>query len=1289
MTPHPLPLLSWRLAVLALTLGLLAGPATAQKDLAPEEIPVFVVPRLAQAPAIDGAIGADEWRGALAVGGVASPGRDLVPRPTTYFLAWDAGHFYLAYRVYLRPGYKPTIRDGRSPGLAGVYDDGAELVVKPMGQNVPVNNQQAAFKFFLNCLGNIGDATKLDLGQQLKNWAPQFTTAARLTPPGSAPDGGRWCEVELSAAPGDFELKGDHRAGDQWRLMLGFNHIPMWMQARVPCVGGYFDASGGGYCRVTLVDDAPAVQLRMETLPNLAMDGTAALVVSAHNPGKTAAALTVAINLADKIVKNEALAVPAGKTAQYALNEKLPDDAKGGKARVVVSAGDRVLLGYTTNFKVGGLDWMMAPVKEANPNTFPVDTRFNPVRGWLLVKADTYYLPDPTAAKSVSYRVLPDGEGAAPLLTGTLTTTAEWYFQERLALPALKPGKYAIEVSMALADGKTLGPMRRSFEKVDEAAVYPEWWGGRYGQVERVLPPFTAMKREDARVSCWGREYTLDAVGLPAALRSREGAVLAEPARVVVVAADGQETAIPLASAPTFTETKDWRVRFTGQAAGGGLDFRAAGWVEQDGLVYVELTYAPTGGTPVRLNGLRLEYPLAAADAECLVCIGPGANFSSKTTMLLPPGKTGRLWSTLDTGRSGAGMTVGTFYPTVWIGNERRGLLWWADSDEGWFPDNDTAAHDAVRAGGAVVLRNHLVGQPVELTAPRTVRFSYIATPFRPFTKGWRMVGATEDGTFVQPFRGIRKDSQTGQMVNPGAQQQNWIHPESRYPEEWSAIWAEQKEKADAHARNFQWRDPYAGRNGVNFTHMSFALHGYGRKSIIKEVYDYFGPEWEGDKDTWNESYIDYAMYLFKGALAEGGVRSTYWDITFPTEFGNLLSGLCYRLPDGRVQKGYNGWNQRRFMMRLQAMMVDHGLFPNAVGSHSTNAYMSIAMPWLDAVLDGERNWNLDVTDLDWVDYYPIERMRTMSSPHAWGTPICWMANLDSGDKEKVNGGKRIQGMWLWMHDSWRNPYVPQLSAMPQPALEWGLNGEDVSYTPYWRDGGVKSADKDVLVSVWRMSGRAVLGVYNYDRKATKDAALTVDLIALGLARDDAQAARALARGLFVPAGATVEFDAAQWALRVLALPPHHLALVGLAAPDPAAVARATKALPAVLAGALPPAVVDFGLAVAATKHHAPGAAPGVECADAAIAIGLWQLPDRVLLLIENRDDKAAKSPTIKVDLDAWGLVPKLPWQEFVRVSDLNKGEKDAPATLDFHARTLALKGLPPQSIRLVALRRY
>ena len=49
-----------------------------------------------------------------------------MPRPTTYYLAWDDGHLYLAARTWIAPGTKPRCY-GREPGAAGVFDAGLEL----------------------------------------------------------------------------------------------------------------------------------------------------------------------------------------------------------------------------------------------------------------------------------------------------------------------------------------------------------------------------------------------------------------------------------------------------------------------------------------------------------------------------------------------------------------------------------------------------------------------------------------------------------------------------------------------------------------------------------------------------------------------------------------------------------------------------------------------------------------------------------------------------------------------------------------------------------------------------------------------------------------------------------------------------------------------------------------------------------------------------------------------------------------------------------------------------------
>ncbi len=131
--------------------------------------------------------------------------------------------------------------------------------------------------------------------------------------------------------------------------------------------------------------------------------------------------------------------------------------------------------------------------------------------------------------------------------------------------------------------------------------------------------------------------------------------------------------------------------------------------------------------------------------------------------------------------------------------------------------------------------------------------------------------------------------------------------------------------------------------------------------------------------------------------------------------------------------------------------------------------------------------------------------------------------------------------------------------------------------------------------------------------------------------------------------------------MRLKALPAHRLLLIGIAAPEAAEMERATKDLPAWVAGGLPASVIDFGMVAKAAKHFAPGQAPGVACEDAAIQVGMWQLPDRVLLAVYNSDEKEAKTAQLKVDLDKLGLKQKLIWQEFVGVRQLY-AEANAPA---------------------------
>ncbi len=1276
-----------RTAGLALALaGWAAGSALAAWQAPmPEGMDMRVaVPRMAAPPKIDGTIDPEEWRGAAGFSGVGGCNSNLLfARPTVFWMGWNPDGIYVAAKVWIRPGYKPQAA-GRQPGAAIVFDDTLEFHWLPMGRNVPDGRTTSSYKWLINALGFDGDKMRVSVGQQFMNWAPDFDIASRLTDTGTAPLGGRWLEFEFATTWQDFELNAPHRAGDTWKMMLGSNHMyASWDQARIPCTTSYFDPDG--YAVFTLVEDQPAVQLVMDDYP-MPNEGTLKARWRIHNPTAKPVEIDLLARVSAMPVKatvegEEAARVERTVTVAPGATETLPVSAayadavtqQGGLLFQAQRDGE-LLYRHFTFFRPGFPEVSRQPA-EPPKEAFPIAVDFNPARNVVALTFDSYYLDDPGAAREVSWRIA--GADGGALAEGTLSDPVHYFFRTRAGLGDLAPGEYTAEARMKLADGSTLGPERKTFTKLDEAKAFADWWNTELGDIERVIPPFTAIGREGSTFTPWGRSYTLDALGLPREIARRASRVSAAPARVVAVV-EGEEHVIPVAPEPELTETTDWRVRFRGEAAGAGLALRAEGWLEQDGMVQVALTYGPAG-EPVTVDALRLEFPLSNEQGETLLCLGTGGNYASRTTIILPPEEQGTLWNTLlSPGGNGAQMTVGNFYPLVWVGNEQRGLMWYADSDEGWVPTDAVPSHELRREGGMLVLSNQLVGEPFLLDAPRTVTFTYMASPFRPMAKNWRSSIYSENGTFSGPNK-KQKDADGNVLVDGW----NWLTPPSENPEEWSAMWARYKKIADARIRKLRWHDPATARNKYGSTvHTSLPLMGYGWKSPDKRVTGYFAADWVTGRDSWNKTEQDYFLYIADRAFREGGLRTIYWDIYHLHQHKAPLAGLGYELPDGRVQPAYNALNIRRFMMRMWALMFDRGLTPGAQVTHATNDYCLPGSGWVEAMLDGEYHSLGDDSIVDWVDGYPIDRMRAMSVSGQFGNQITWMGLIQMSDKERAKRVWQSKTRYTRLYDTWRG-----WGALWMPPFDWGLN--EMDYHPFWRAPAVSVSDTNVLVSAWTSPKRAVLVWFNYDRANPRGAAVKLDLDALGLTVDTPWPGALAVRTMD---GGEVALDPATGTLTLPATAAHQGGTLGLRAVEKAhhdrllaALRRAAAPLgPDAAPQEVPAEVLDYGFADAAVDVLPAGGA--VRCATPGVSVNAIRLPDRVLIALANTGAQPANA-AVDVDLDALGLVPEEVWVEFVRERDFGPG--NGKAKLDFHGRRLAVPGVQPGQLRLVAVRRF
>ena len=92
----------------------------------------------------------------------------------------------------------------------------------------------------------------------------------------------------------------------------------------------------------------------------------------------------------------------------------------------------------------------------------------------------------------------------------------------------------------------------------------------------------------------------------------------------------------------------------------------------------------------------------------------------------------------------------------------------------------------------------------------------------------------------------------------------------------------------------------------------------------------------------------------------------------------------------------------------------------------------------------------------------------------------------------------------------------------------------------------------------------------------------------------------------------------------------------------------------------------------------------------------MWQLPDRIMIHMYNTDARHAKRVPITVDLTALGLMPELPWQQYVgtRVLYPEEDEKLWVQQTNEPGHTVLVCNpqvmlLRPQAGRLVTVRRY
>ncbi len=1157
------------LAATTLVLGLATGAragGVSQYDL--ELIPRFNIPRMAAAPKIDGTIDPAEWRTATKLMGmIVVNGLEYKDRPVSFWLAWDPQHLYLAYRVDILTGATPHLvkayREKYATGV--VFDDALEVGLFLHDRNRAANEVSSYLKFVINALGS-GEYMKNypDIGQVMFNWTPTFDIANRTYTDAA---GKHWWEMEIAMDMEDVQMPVPHKAGDKVDIGL-FADVknPSWQWLDYPSASGHLE--NWGFPRAVLTEDQPYIQVEeIAGLHDRKLAYRSVVYNPTAKPVKVDAKLLVQDGTKSKekpfgeladpkdvIDEKKTLEIPANGSMRFDVVKDLPDLKASDKGRgflrlSLTPAGqpDAAPV-YTFACNFWGTDKSYVAPTEYKPY-LATRIAYNPANGKLALAADTLDAPIPADAKvaGATYKVTTDGK---EVKSGALQHFVNQWYDDLIELGALKPGKY--EVALALVDeaGQELANAKGGFEKKDEAKEFAKWWNNDIGNTEKLLKPFEALKVKQSllggktAIACTRRVYELGSFGLPLQIAADGGPVLAAPARLVLKVG-GKEYVVPTDGKVKVTGQKDWRVDFEcAPVSVAGVTFSATGWMEQDGLVEIALTYQPvasgvrspaSGTPPVEIEELRVEWPVAQRTPDIyMACMGQGGNYSARTIGLVPKGD-GQVWNTRDDiGITGSGRRVGNFVGNLWVGTEQRGLFWCADSDKGWEPDARVAAHALVRTSSlsralsgtlstklttklttkeagdtesTILIVNTLIGSAegkpaFKLTEPRTVRFGYNASPFRHLAPGFRVNQYSAAGSFSGGKYKVNWDNNQDffTVLSPP------FSDPARWPEYYAYCKAqvhklmveggtynggEQKVTDSPGASAY-----YSGFNRVGlYACNQIALRGYGWKSIENpNPYSTFMGDWKDSRDleTLSKTYRDYTIWLMDRQVKEGGCQHFYFDISFGEILHNdLAAGFGYRLPDGGIQPESSDTNLREWYKRVFAMMQENGLYPGGVSGHATHSFSLKMLPFTDAILDSEYPM------ADAIDVYPSDAMIALSCPHTFGVNI-------------QHHGNFMNPTWPLMHDAAGGDYRGSVLAYPE-FKQWGMGRGDIAFIPYWRNQAVvKESAPGLIASLWKRPGKAgsaIIAVMNLGpdpdgSEPVRASSLKLDLQALGVPED-------------------------------------------------------------------------------------------------------------------------------------------------------------------------------------------
>ena len=637
--------------------------------------------------------------------------------------------------------------------------------------------------------------------------------------------------------------------------------------------------------------------------------------------------------------------------------------------------------------------------------------------------------------------------------------------------PAGEPGsRVALRLEVdkeVLADAGDSEPWRHSRLR---------WLDSTIAQDDQTVAPFTPLAVEDKKISCLGRDMTLDSTGLPVSIRSyfapevthlvSEGRqLLAAPVRFVAKISNKQST--PFSNGKfEMVKQSAGEVVWRSISSAGNLELHCEGRMEFDGHVTFHMQLTADHATQV--DDLRLEIPLTRETTRYMMGMGrPGG---------LRPEEYEWRWDRKN------------HQDSVWLGDVNAGLRCRLFGENYRRPVINIHYHHMPlnlppawynQGRGGCSIRQY-EGNRVVLKAtsgPRSVlpgeilhfNFTLLITPLK---------SLDTDGHWAH--RHSHASRSPDRVVRAGANVINIHHgtdvnPYINYPFVRTDKLKRYVHKA--HAKDLKVKIYYTTREQSNHTVELWALRSLGDEVLVA------GP---GGGHTWLQEHLDPP---YVSGWHTPATRDAAFITTAMSRWNNYyLEGLDWLVRNVGIDGLYiDDVAYDRTVMKRVRKILDRARPGCLIDLHSWNHFNQRAghacclnlymahLPYFDRIWIGEeRNYNTPP------DYWLIEIS---------GIPFGVMGDMLQG------GGNPWRGMIYGM--TGRVPYVRDLRPIWKVWDEFGMQGSQM--IGYWVPHcPVKTDHQFVLATVYRKPNKVLISLASWAKEKV-DCRLAIDFTALKL----------------------------------------------------------------------------------------------------------------------------------------------------------------------------------------------